>query len=151
MRVKASRLAAAALATAAGLTLAACGSSSSSSPAADATPTTTATPTATTPATPAGAASTVTLSADPNGALKFNTTTLTAKAGTVTFKMSNPSSSGVPHAIAIEGNGVDQDGQTVQPGGTSIDTVTLKPGTYQFYCPVPGHKAAGMKGTVTVT
>jgi len=29
-------------------------------------------------------------------------------------------------------------------------TVTLKPGTYQFYCPVPGHKAAGMKGTLTV-
>ena len=65
--------------------------------------------------------------------------------------MDNPSSSGVPHAIALEGNGVDQDGETADPGGTSTVTVTLKPGTYSFYCPVPGHEAAGMKGTLTVS
>jgi uncharacterized cupredoxin-like copper-binding protein len=28
--------------------------------------------------------------------------------------------------------------------------VTLKPGSYEFYCQVPGHEAAGMKGTLTV-
>jgi uncharacterized cupredoxin-like copper-binding protein len=97
-----------------------------------------------------GAASTVELSADPGGALKFDTTKLTAKAGTVTVKMMNPASSGVPHAIAVKGNGVDQRGRTVQPGGTSTDTLKLKPGTYTFYCPVPGHEAAGMKGTLVV-
>lgn len=64
--------------------------------------------------------------------------------------MTNPPGSGKPHAVAIEGNGVDQDGDTVPPGGVSIDTVTLAPGTYQFYCPVGGHEAAGMKGTLTV-
>ena len=64
--------------------------------------------------------------------------------------MNNPSTSGVPHGIAVEGNGVDQDGKTVQPGGKSTDTLTLKPGTYTFYCPVPGHKEAGMKGTLVV-
>ena len=56
-----------------------------------------------------------------------------------------------PTRIAVEGNGVDKDGATVQPGGTSTVTVKLKPGTYTFYCPVDGHKAAGMKGTLTVS
>lgn len=149
MRVRVPHLAAAVLAPAAVLALAACGSSSSSNS------TTTGSGVTTTPATSTstsgGAPSTVTLSADPGGALKFTTTTATTKAGTVTIEMANPSSSGVPHAIAIEGNGVDQDGATVQPGGSSTVTVTLKPGTYSFYCPVPGHEAAGMKGTLVVT
>ena len=43
-----------------------------------------------------------------------------------------------------------KDGKTVSPGGTSTDTLTLKPGKYTFYCPVPGHRAAGMVGTLTV-
>ena len=65
--------------------------------------------------------------------------------------MANPASAGIPHAIAVEGNGVDKDGATAQPGGSSKVTVTLKPGTYEFYCPIPGHKAAGMEGTLTVS
>jgi plastocyanin len=91
----------------------------------------------------------VNLSADPSGALKFNTTTLTAPAGKVTIVMTNPSST--PHAIAVEGNGVDQDGSTVTSGGQSKITVDLKPGKYTFFCPVDSHKQAGMKGTLTVT
>lgn len=106
---------------------------------------------AATAAAPAAGAGTVTLSADPGGALAFDTTTLTAKAGKVTLDMANPESSGLPHAIAIEGNGVDKDGPTAQPGGSSKVTVALKPGTYTFYCPIPGHEAGGMKGTLTVT
>ena len=61
--------------------------------------------------------------------------------------LTNPSSSGMPHAIAIQGHG---SGKVVQPGGTSTLTTTLKRGTYTFLCPVPGHAAAGMKGTLTV-
>ena len=106
--------------------------------------------TATTTAASSGGGETLKLSADPSGALKFDKSKLVAKAGTVTIDMDNPSSSGVPHAIAVEGNGVDKDGQTVDPGGKSAVTVDLKPGTYSFYCPVPGHEAAGMKGTLTV-
>jgi uncharacterized cupredoxin-like copper-binding protein len=45
---------------------------------------------------------------------------------------------------------VDKDGPTVGMGSTSTVTVTLKPGKYTFYCPVPGHKAGGMMGTLTV-
>jgi uncharacterized cupredoxin-like copper-binding protein len=92
----------------------------------------------------------VSLSADPNGALKFTQTSLTAKAGKVTVQMTNPSSSGVEHGIAVEGNGVDQDGPIVQPGGTSTLSVNLKPGKYDFYCPFDSHKQQGMTGTLTV-
>jgi plastocyanin len=81
--------------------------------------------------------------------LAFNHKTLTAKHGTVTLVMSNPS--GFPHAIAVEGHGVDKDGKTVNKGGTSRVTVKLKKGTYTFYCPVDGHKAAGMKGKLIVS
>jgi uncharacterized cupredoxin-like copper-binding protein len=91
------------------------------------------------------------LSADPGGALRFTQSSLKAKAGTVTLVMKNPSSAGMEHGIAIEGNGVDSDGQTVSPGGTSSVTATLKKGTYTFYCPVPGHKQAGMVGKITVS
>ncbi len=94
-------------------------------------------------------AASISISADKSGKLKFNKKSLTAKHGKVTIKMSNPS--GLPHGIAVEGKGVDKDGKTVRKGGTSTVTVTLKKGKYEFYCPVPGHKAAGMKGTLTVT
>ena len=95
-----------------------------------------------------GASSNLKLSADSSGQLKFDKSTLSAKAGNVTITMDNPSP--VAHAVAVEGNGVDKDGKTVNMGGTSTVSVNLKPGTYEFYCPVDGHKAAGMKGTLTV-
>jgi uncharacterized cupredoxin-like copper-binding protein len=102
-------------------------------------------------AQPAGAAAAshkVSLSAD-KSKLKFNKSRLTVRHGKVTITMKNPS--GLPHGIAVEGHGVDKDGKTVQKGGTSKVTVTLKKGTYEFYCPVDGHKAAGMKGKLVVS
>jgi uncharacterized cupredoxin-like copper-binding protein len=97
----------------------------------------------------AGNSSTLSLSADPSGALKFNKKVLSTKSGAVTINMKNPAS--IPHGIAVEGNGVDKDGQPVTSGGTSTVSVTLKPGKYTFYCPVDSHKQAGMQGTLTVT
>ena len=125
-------------------------SSSTSTPATTTQAAATQDTTTTTSTAAASGGETLKLSADPSGALKFDKSKLTAKAGKVTIDMDNPSSSGVPHAIAVEGNGVDKDGETVQPGGKSTVSVDLKPGTYSFYCPVPGHEAAGMKGTLTV-
>ena len=90
------------------------------------------------------------LSADPGGQLRFTKSKLTAKPGKVTLVMDNPSSAGMDHGISIEGNGVDQDGPIVPAGKTSTVTATLKKGTYTYYCPVPGHKQAGMVGTLTV-
>jgi plastocyanin len=80
--------------------------------------------------------------------LKFNKKTVRLRHGRVTFLMKNPSS--FPHAIAVEGHGIDKDGKTVQKGGTSRVTVTLKKGRYVFYCPVDGHRKAGMRGTLVV-
>ncbi len=89
------------------------------------------------------------IDADPTGQLKFLASSATGPAGKVTLKMKNASS--VPHDIAIKGGGLSpQVGQIVSGGGTSIVSATLKPGTYEFYCSVDGHEAAGMKGTLTI-
>ena len=133
--------------------IAGCGGGNKSSSSSTTSTSTTST-TSTTPSAAAGGGSSVSVTADPGGALKFDKTTLTAKAGKVTIKDVNPSSSGIPHGIAVEGKGVDKDGtggtSGVSAGQTATVSVTLKPGTYTFYCPVDGHKAAGMKGTLTV-
>lgn len=94
-----------------------------------------------------GSGHTLSLAADPSGQLKFDKSTLTAKAGTVTIDFTNKS--GVPHAVAIEGHGVDQDGKTITNGSNSL-SVKLEPGRYEFYCPVDGHRQAGMEGTLVV-
>jgi plastocyanin len=136
------------------LALAACGSSNKSSSNAStsggkAQPAST--NAATTAAPAAGGAGSVQVAADPSGALKFDKTTLNAKAGRVTIAMTNPSST--PHSIAVEGHGVDKDSAQKSALGGSTATVTsvLKPGRYVFYCPVDGHKQAGMKGVLVVS
>jgi uncharacterized cupredoxin-like copper-binding protein len=94
---------------------------------------------------------TLKLKASPSGAIKFDKKKLSAAKGKVTIVMTNPSSSGSKHGIAVEGKGVDKDGKIVSPGKSSTLTVTLKKaGKYEFYCPFDGHKGEGMKGTLTV-
>jgi uncharacterized cupredoxin-like copper-binding protein len=91
---------------------------------------------------------TLRLSADPSGELRFDKQSLEARAGPVVLVMNNPSP--VPHNISIEGRGVDQEGKTVDEGGTSTVRAQLQPGEYDFYCSVPGHRQGGMEGTLTV-
>ena len=95
-----------------------------------------------------GASSKLQVTADPGGALKFDKSSLSAKSGNVTITMDNPSD--VPHGIGIKGGGTDKDGSIVNKGQKSTVTAKLKAGSYEFYCPVPGHEQAGMKGTLTV-
>jgi len=137
------------LPVAAAAIIAGCGGSNNSSNSTN-TSAPAATATATAGASSAKKGQVLTLAADPGGALRFTKTSLTAKPGKVTLVMKNPSSAGMQHGISIEGNGVDSDGNIVNPGGTSTVSATLKKGTYEFYCPVPGHKQAGMTGTLTV-
>ncbi|HEX4437568.1 MAG TPA: plastocyanin/azurin family copper-binding protein [Solirubrobacteraceae bacterium] len=89
------------------------------------------------------------LAADPGGQLAFDAKALSAKAGTVTITMTNMSP--VEHDVAVaEGSKVL--GQTPTfVGGSKTLTLKLKPGTYTFYCTVPGHRQAGMEGKLTVT
>lgn len=98
----------------------------------------------------AAATQTIRVDADPTGNLAFSQKTLTAKAGTIKFVLHNESS--LNHNLAITGNGATFGPSATISGGQTADLVaTLKPGTYEFYCAVPGHKDAGMHGTLTVT
>jgi plastocyanin len=90
----------------------------------------------------------LTLIADPGGQLRFDKDALEARAGRVTIVMENPSS--VPHNVSIEGDGMNEEGDTVGEGETSEVTAELEPGEYDFYCSVAGHREAGMEGTLTV-
>ena len=81
-------------------------------------------------------------------ALAFNTTKLTAKAGKVTIDFKNPAP--IPHNVVIEQNGKELSGFEPIAEGEESETAELKPGTYTFFCSVPGHREAGMEGTLTV-
>lgn len=139
------------------LALAGCGSSSSSTSSSASTPTSTAaTPTTTstssTPAPAAGGTSagqTLALAANPEGELKYNTTSLTAKAGKVSIDFTNMAS--LSHNVTVESSSGAQVGATPTfQGGSKTLSLNLKPGTYKFFCSVPGHRMAGMEGTLTV-
>jgi plastocyanin len=96
-----------------------------------------------------GSASAVKFEADPNGDLAYTTTSATAKAGEVTIDFDNPQS--LTHDVAIESSSGEEIGKTeLIADGSDSTTVDLEPGTYTFYCSVPGHREAGMEGTLTV-
>ena len=122
----------------------ACGSSGSSTTTAGATTAGTTTQSA---GTQPQSGTTLHLATDPN-ALAFVPSTLTAPAGKVTLVLTDESA--IQHSIAIKAAG-DVPGPIVSQGQMSTTTATLTPGTYQYYCTVPGHAAAGMVGTLTVT
>jgi len=137
----------------AGFGLAACGSDDSSSPS------TTAAAESTSASTEAaggggstgggGSGGTVSIAADPSGALAFTKTNITAPAGADTIDFENASSTG--HNVEIEDSSGEDiaETDTISDGKTST-TADLQPGTYTFYCAVPGHREAGMEGTITV-
>ena len=94
-----------------------------------------------------GGGSTVKITADPSGGLKYEETQVEAKAGSVTIDFTNMSS--VPHNVTIEGNGASGGTDTITGASTST-TVDLQPGTYTFFCSVDSHRQAGMEGKLVV-
>ena len=83
---------------------------------------------------------------------KFTPSDTTVKSGKVTFDMKNMSPS-TTHSLEIEDvtPGHDQKLQgSVTPGQSGTLAVNLKPGHYDFYCPIDHHKQMGMEGTITV-
>lgn len=94
-----------------------------------------------------GAGGTIELAAEAS-AIAYDTTELSSKPGKVTIDFENPSA--IEHDVAIEENGKQLAvSEQITEGSTSV-TVNLKPGTYTFFCTVPGHRQAGMEGTLTV-
>ena len=147
------------------LALAGCGSSSTSSGSSSSSASTppgryaatSASTKAPAPATPAPAASGTTgaassslsVAADAQGALKYDKTALTAKAGAVSIDFTNMSP--IEHNLTVESSSGSTVGATPTfQGAAKTVSVNLKPGTYKFYCSVPGHRQAGMEGTITV-
>ncbi len=113
----------AALPFALGLLIAACGGSSEEATSPDA----------------GGSASTLTVTS--LDSLKFDPSTVTAPAGKIKFV--HESKGSVAHSFVIEGK--------FKLVGNDDKTVEFEAGEYEFFCDVPGHREAGMQGTLTVT
>ena len=150
----------AAMAVVGGITLAGCGGSSSSSSSAapastssSASATTSsaaAAPASSSSATAPSGGGSVAVSADPGGALAFNTKSLHASAGHVKIAFTNQAPE--PHNFTIATSSGSVVGATPSfQGGTKTLSVDLKPGTYTYYCTIPGHRQGGMQGTLTVS
>lgn len=114
------------------------------------------TPSSSTPATSTAAAggssssgSALKLAADPSGQLKFDSTSLSASAGAVTIDFTNGAPEVHNLTVASSSGAVVGATPTFQ-GGSKTLTLHLKPGTYTFYCSVPGHRQGGMQGTLVV-
>jgi plastocyanin len=149
-------------AAALGLGVAACGGSSSTSTgtsaggststsAAGATGTSSAASTGTSSAAAAGGSGALAVAANPSGQLSFDKTSLTAKAGTVTIKFTNAAPVGHNFTIQQGTSGAVVGATPTFQGGSKTLSVKLKPGTYTFFCSVPGHRMGGMQGTLTVS
>lgn len=97
---------------------------------------------------PAQAQTKLAQAADPSGQLRFAKTSLTAKAGKVSIDFTN--SSPLPHNLTIASGSKVLGATPTFNGGSKTLTLKLKAGTYKFYCSVPGHREAGMEGTLVV-
>jgi plastocyanin len=78
----------------------------------------------------------------------FGPADLQAEPGQVTIVLTNDGES--PHAIEVEGNGVETSSNTIESGDSTELTLDLDGGTYEIYCPVGNHRDMGMVGTLTV-
>src|SRR3989441_8232777 len=69
----------------------------------------------------------------------------TIATGAVRFAVTNAGS--IAQGLEGEGQGIEKEIETIQPGATDTLTLTLKPGTYEVYCPVgeDSHKKLGME------
>ena len=69
-------------------------------------------------------------------------------AGAVSFDVSNDGS--IPHNLEVEGNGIEEVTDTIEPGSSATLDVDLEPGTYKIYCSIGDHEEQGMVGELTV-
>ena len=77
----------------------------------------------------------------------FTPDTITAKPGIATIELT---SDGGAHDFVFDGAYSGFQVEVSGTGSTDSQKIDLKPGKYTFYCSLPGHRAAGMEGTLTV-
>lgn len=134
----------------ASLGLAACGSDDDNEDTTAAATTATEAATETTPAGPVEGGGVVDISAPADGALSFDQKDVTAEAGSVAINFDNPAS--ISHDVKVEdSSGSELGGTPLVSQGMRSALIDLQPGTYTFFCSVPGHREAGMEGTLFVT
>jgi plastocyanin len=134
----------AAVAALAMLGLAACGGDDDNDTTAAATP-----PATTTGGGGGGGGSTIAFSTPPGSALAYDQKDASAQAGSDTISFDNRQAQS--HDVKIEdSSGQEIGGTDLVSSSTATATVDLQPGTYTFFCSVPGHREAGMEGTLTV-
>jgi plastocyanin len=104
----------------------------------------------TAPSAPAPAAATTSLKliANPGGLLSYDAKSLSAKAGSVSITLTN--NAPLEHNVTVAQGATVLGASPTFRGGRRTLTLKLKPGTYTFYCSVPGHRQAGMEGTLSV-
>ena len=96
-----------------------------------------------------GPGGTVSISAPADGSLAYDQTSVSTKPGVVTIDFNNPAS--LSHDVRVEDSAGNQLGGTdLVSQGSATATIDLQPGTYTFFCDVPGHRQGGMEGTLTV-
>jgi plastocyanin len=96
-----------------------------------------------------GGGSTIDISTPSGSDLAFDQKDVTAKAGSDTISFDNKQA--LQHDVKVEdSSGQEIGGTELVSSGTATATVDLQPGTYTFFCSVPGHREAGMEGTLTV-
>ena len=78
----------------------------------------------------------------------FDPAEVDVEPGETTFTVSNEGE--FPHALEIEGNGIEEETEELGPGESGSLTVDLEPGEYELYCPVGDHRDQGMVGTLVV-
>lgn len=77
--------------------------------------------------------------------IKFTEAPSSLPAGEAVIAIQN--NGGSPHNVVIDELDVKVE---AQGGQSASDTYELEPGTYTYYCDVPGHRSAGMEGQITV-
>jgi plastocyanin len=128
--------------------LAGCGGSDDSSDDSTADTGTTQTEQPATSGSSGGGGEALALAADPSGALAYEQDELDAKAGEVNVDFTNDASIG--HDVVFELDGEEVARSSVITGSNENVAFEAKPGEYEYYCSLPGHRAAGMEGLMTV-
>jgi len=80
---------------------------------------------------------------------RFTPSSIRVRAGETTFRLRNEGAA--PHALEVEGQGIEEETRVIQGGQTAELTVDLEPGEYVIYCPVGNHRQMGMEGTLNVS
>jgi uncharacterized cupredoxin-like copper-binding protein len=96
-----------------------------------------------------GGGATIDFSTPSGSELAYNQKSASTTAGTDTISFDNVQAQ--EHDVKIEdSSGAEVGGTDLVASGTATATVDLQPGSYTFFCSVPGHREAGMEGTLTV-